>query len=37
LSEEFEREREGIYFFPFFSKEKAQKDYMHMAYGETHL
>ncbi len=28
LSEEFEREREGIYFFPFFSKEKAQKDYM---------
>ena len=26
LSEEFEREREGIYFFPFFSKEKkAQK------------
>jgi hypothetical protein len=35
LSEEFEREREGIYFFPFFSKEKAQKDYV--AYGETHL
>jgi hypothetical protein len=28
LSEEFEREREGIYFFPFFSKEKAQKDYV---------
>jgi hypothetical protein len=33
LSEEFEREREGIYFFPFFSKEKAQKG----LYGETHL